>query len=117
MIRKRKHYEAQYRLECRGILRDIKSRGCSICGYNKCVDSIDFHHISLKNNRERDISSMVSKINSRVGIRRIIKEVSKCIIVCSNCHREIHSNIGDLRNHERSREESPQLSIPFIATA
>ena len=119
-MKPKKHYESQLRAECRGILKAIKVRGCSICGYNKCLDAIDFHHITLKNRADRDIGRMVSRINSRAKIRKVIKEVSKCIIVCANCHREIHSNIGDLRRRECrfKTKESPQLSMGFIvATA
>jgi len=119
MVRKKKHYEAQLRVECRGILKVIKSKGCSICGYNKCLDAIDFHHIELKGKVAREISRMVSRINSKAGVIRVIKEVKKCVIVCANCHREIHSNIGDLRNNERKfrTEKSPQLNMDFMATA
>ena len=119
MVKKKKHYEAQLRVECRGILKTIKSKGCSICGYNKCVDAIDFHHIELKNRKDRDVGRMVSGINSKAKIRRIIEEVSKCIILCANCHRELHSNSGDLRNNKCKFkiEESSQINMVFMATA
>lgn len=56
---------------------------CSICGYNKTNSALEFHHI-FPENKEFNIS---------IGSHSLIKdleEVKKCILVCSNCHREIH---------------------------
>ena len=119
MLKKKKHYEAQLRIECREILKTIKTKGCSVCGYNKCLDAIDFHHIELKNRVDRDVGKMVSRINSKKKIRRVIEEISKCIILFSNCHMELHSNIGYLRNNERKfkTKESSQINMVFMATA
>ena len=41
---------------------------CSICGYDKCVDALEFHH---ENPQEKEFK-----------------------LVCSNCHKEIHSKLG-----------------------
>ena len=61
---------------------------CEICGYDKCAGSLDFHH---KNPEEKKFH-----IGRGIGLRynkeRILEEIKKCIIVCSNCHREIHYN-------------------------
>lgn len=61
---------------------------CSICGYNKCMDALDLHHTNPLDKefsfRERRSCSM----------ERLIKELEKCILVCANCHREIHSSCG-----------------------
>ena len=73
----------------------IKYKGekCSICNYNKCKDALEFHHI---NPNEKDFSI------SEKGITRsweiIKKELDKCILVCSNCHREIHSKLINISN-------------------
>jgi predicted HNH restriction endonuclease len=57
---------------------------CSKCGYNKCIDALDFHH---KGDKEEPISKLI-KNNSR---EKILKETKKCILLCANCHRELHS--------------------------
>lgn len=71
---------------------------CSICGYNKCRDALEFHH---KNPEEKDfgISSSV-----KIGWDKIKKEVDKCTLLCSNCHRELHYN---LRLYSSMGEHSP----------
>ena len=57
---------------------------CSKCGENHPA-IIDFHHKYGK--KEGGISKMVA---DGYSIVRIEKELSKCIVLCSNCHRKIH---------------------------
>ena len=67
---------------------------CKICGYNKCFDALDFHHLD-KNSKEHSPAIM---IHSSYDLNEIFKELDKCILVCSNCHREIHSNDKEENN-------------------
>ena len=57
---------------------------CCICSYDKCIDALEFHH--LKDKKEKP-----SYIVMRWSWERAKKELEKCILVCSNCHREIHA--------------------------
>lgn len=65
----------------------IKSHGngCNICGYNKCIDALDFHHIDPRT-KKFSISN-----TGHHGIDELKEEAEKCIILCANCHREIHA--------------------------
>lgn len=72
-----------------------KGNKCTKCAYNKCGDALEFHH--------RD------PIKKEFGIAadgctkswdRIKKELDKCDLLCSNCHREIHSQIAQLAEHQ-----------------
>ena len=65
-------------------LVDMFGGECSICGYKKCIWALDFHH---KDKKIKEKS--VSKNND---FNKMVKEAKKCILVCTNCHREIHSN-------------------------
>lgn len=56
---------------------------CSSCGYNRCPAALDFHH---KNDKEGNITYLIS----RVSKEKLLKEAQKCILLCSNCHREFH---------------------------
>lgn len=58
-------------------------RGCEVCGYNKCVDALDFHHDHEK--------SFVLASCHRFPLEKVQQEMQKCVVVCANCHREIHS--------------------------
>jgi len=59
---------------------------CSKCGYNKCLEALDFHHD--KGNKE----GMISKLTKDFSKQKSLKEVKKCILLCANCHRELHAN-------------------------
>jgi hypothetical protein len=58
---------------------------CSICGYDKCLGSLHFHHIDPEI-KEHYISYVVARREWDFAK----KELDKCILVCSNCHGEIH---------------------------
>lgn len=59
---------------------------CSICGYNKCIDALDFHH---KDPKEKEFT--ISKRIGKSKFNDIKSELDKCVLVCANCHREIHN--------------------------
>lgn len=84
----RKHQKTILRRSMK--LQAIKLLGgkCCICGYDKCVDALEFHHM---NPLEKDFK--VGSGNT-MSWKDYKKEVLKCILVCSNCHKEIHSKIG-----------------------
>ena len=56
---------------------------CRICGYARCPAALDFHHIE-DTDKEFSISSKMSWV-------KIKPELAKCVMVCANCHREIHA--------------------------
>lgn len=63
------------------------SKGCSVCGYNKCAAALDFHH-----NGDKDFN--ISRGESQnYGLIKIRKEIDKCIILCKNCHAELHEKV------------------------
>jgi predicted HNH restriction endonuclease len=68
-----------------------KGGKCNICGYNKCNTALDFHHKDEKNKRfglsVRGLTRSWDKTKD---------ELDKCILVCANCHREIHEGITQL---------------------
>lgn len=73
----------------------IKYKGgkCSLCGYNKCSYSMHFHHV----NGSKDFNIAGKHCYSWDKIK---KELDKCVLVCANCHGEIHSGL-----HEEKRNE------------
>jgi hypothetical protein len=69
------------------IIRDIKeSTPCYDCGKKYPYYVIDFDHL-------RDKEFNVSNMAYWASIKKIEKEIEKCEIVCSNCHR--------IRTHNR----------------
>jgi predicted HNH restriction endonuclease len=58
---------------------------CNICGYNKCPAAFDFHHNN--GNKEKSMSILIKNSSKQ----QLLKEAKKCIVLCSNCHRELHN--------------------------
>lgn len=60
---------------------------CKVCKYDKNLAALEFHH--------RDPSVKESQLDMRTLSNRsmsyILAEVSKCDLLCSNCHREYHN--------------------------
>jgi len=63
---------------------EYKGGCCERCGYNKCNWALDFHHLDPK---EKDFSFSQC---STISWDKLKNEIDKCVMVCSNCHREIH---------------------------
>lgn len=59
---------------------------CSFCNYNKCPAAMVFHHLNAD---EKDFQIGNSPTQSW---DKIIKELDKCILLCTNCHHELHYN-------------------------
>ncbi len=66
---------------------EYKGGCCQSCGYKKCFKALEFHH---KDPKEKDFN-IFSKSHSR-SWERVKNEIDKCMLVCANCHREIHAN-------------------------
>lgn len=71
-----------------------KGGQCCICGYNKYVGALEFHHLD-PNQKDFGIGSKGYTRSFDI----VKKELDKCICVCSNCHREIHAGLIDLTNY------------------
>jgi hypothetical protein len=65
-----------------------KGGKCERCGYDRYIGALDFHHIKPS---EKDFC-IAHRGNTKFD-ERIRKELDKCSLLCSNCHREIHNDI------------------------
>lgn len=66
------------------------SLGCAACGYSKCGKSLEFHH--------KDPSTKLFLIGAyqwKYKPQQVIDEIAKCILLCSNCHKEVHCKRHD----------------------
>ena len=77
---------------------------CCICGYNKCVSALEFHHVEKKNEAP-------SYIIARWPWERVIEELKKCILVCSNCHRELHDGINGIKDTDIRKYLKPLIEM------
>lgn len=65
-------------------LKGIKQNLKCACGENHPA-CLDFHHSNSKT-KEFSIASKIRNYSKE----RILKEINKCIVLCSNCHRKLH---------------------------
>ena len=65
---------------------EYKGKSCSICGYNKCIQALEFHHLD-PSKKDFTIS------NDHFKLLDAIAESKKCILICSNCHKELHDGL------------------------
>lgn len=72
----------------------IKKAGgkCVICGYKKNISSLAFHHIRDK------VTRLSGTYLITLSLRGAEEELSKCALVCHNCHGEIHNPELSLKN-------------------
>ena len=76
-----------------------KGGKCVLCGYNKCTQALHFHHI--------DPSTKEFALSSK-GITRswdkVLQELAKCILLCGNCHAEVHAGVSKLPSPDLNEE-------------
>jgi len=67
---------------------------CKVCKYDRNLSALEFHH--------RDPNGKDSQLDMRTLSNRsmeyILEEVSKCDLLCSNCHREYHNPEMEIEN-------------------
>ena len=67
---------------------EYKGSKCEICGYDKCIAALEFHH---KDPTKKDFG--ISAKGYTRSWETVKTELDKCILVCANCHRELHFNL------------------------
>jgi hypothetical protein len=50
---------------------------------------LDFHHLD-PSTKEFNISQM---LHDGCSFKRLLKEIGKCLLLCSNCHRKLHTGL------------------------
>lgn len=86
----------------------LKGGCCQKCGYNKCLASLCFHH---RNSQEK-LFNIDRTVLNQYKWERILEEVNKCDLLCSNCHNELHYLERDIYR----KETRPNLAKHFGLT-
>lgn len=82
---------------------EYKGGKCELCGYSKDISALEFHHTDPS---QKDFN-VGYKGNTRSWIK-VRQEIDKCILVCANCHREIHTAL---------QKANDEASNPKLQTA
>lgn len=71
--------------------KDLKDRivqhlggKCIRCGYDRCTAALDVHHLDATQKEFALKGSDLRKWGT------LLKELNKCVLLCSVCHREVH---------------------------
>ena len=67
-------------------LKERAGGECSKCGYDKCYDALEFHHIDPETKK-----GQVFQLLRWYSYKTAEQEADKCILLCANCHRELHA--------------------------
>lgn len=75
-------------------LIELSGGHCVICGYNKNISSLHFHHrISDEKSFQLDARNLSNK-----SWDKLLDEHTKCDLLCANCHGEHHYPEMDMNN-------------------
>lgn len=64
--------------------------GCKRCGYRESHYALEYHHID-PSQKDSTVSRLLS---GNWSLKTIKKEIKKCVVLCSNCHRLTHDEIN-----------------------
>jgi transposase len=59
---------------------------CRLCGYDRCIAALEFHHVEPTEKRFSLSHRGVAR-----SLERARAEARKCILLCSNCHAEVEA--------------------------
>jgi len=88
VVKKSKEPRRKFKQKC----IEYKGGKCISCGYNKCQAALEFHH---RNPKEKDFS-LRDIPGKTVLTDKVKKELDKCDLLCSNCHKEKHF-LGEIK--------------------
>jgi 5-methylcytosine-specific restriction endonuclease McrA len=106
----RRHYErnkaavikrnAEFKLAARAKWAEFKATlACTKCGENHPA-TLDFHHVVQSKDNVK-----VYKLTADGAYKKALKEIEKCVVLCSNCHRKEH---WYEREEKKKGAEAPQ---------
>jgi len=89
-MNKREHaiYVRERRSRLKKAIVKLAGGRCRICGYDKCSAALEFHHPGSDKDFGLSYKGLFRSFSS------IAEEVSKTVLLCANCHREIHNIPG-----------------------
>jgi len=92
-----------------------KDEKCNKCGEDRWY-CLEYHHV----NPEDKKFTIACAISRGYGKQAILEEIKKCVILCSNCHRELHYFEQQEKNEKKSQkqqeehEKDKNIAIKYI---
>lgn len=63
---------------------------CMVCGYSRCFGALEFHHV------DRTAKAFAIGGKKTKGLEALKPELRKCVLLCSNCHKEAEAGLINL---------------------
>ena len=64
---------------------------CVVCGYDRCLTALAFHHLDPSDKR-----LAISQNGVTLSLETVRAEARKCVLVCANCHAELENGVTTL---------------------
>jgi hypothetical protein len=71
----------------RAILLEEAGGRCAICGYDRCVVNLHFHHVFPEH------KSLEMNMGAGKALATYREEAKKCVLLCANCHGEVEAEL------------------------
>ena len=82
---------AKRRRKVKDILVEEAGGKCLICGYDKCVAALQFHHLD-----PTEKSFGIAAKGATRSLDALREEAKKCALLCCRCHAEVEAGITEL---------------------
>lgn len=90
------------RKKVKAILVEEAGGACCICGYDRNMRALHFHHL--------DPSQKRHEINAKgvaLALEKLRVEARKCVLLCSNCHAEVEDGLASIPADALDRTNGP----------
>jgi hypothetical protein len=82
---------AERRRKLKRMLVEYKGGTCILCGYAGYFGAFDLHHVKGSDKAFGFAQGGVTR-----SWEKLKAEADKCVLVCANCHREIHGGVKSI---------------------
>jgi len=83
---KRKVSDTARRANGKALIEDAKKNGCIICKEMELC-CLELHHLDPAS------KDFTIGMNRAMSVKRILAEIEKCVVLCSNCHKKVHAGV------------------------
>jgi transposase-like protein len=87
----RSGHVTERRRRVKRLLLDEAGGACLLCGYDRCIAALHFHHLDPS---AKSFALGVTGVTRSLVAARA--EASKCVLLCANCHAEVESGLADV---------------------
>lgn len=82
---------AERRRELKRTLVAEAGGACVLCGYDRCLAALEFHHLDRAEKRFHLGTRGLTR-----ALATLREEAAKCVLLCSNCHAEVEAGSAKL---------------------